>query len=97
MVWLFLVLFAGQFESTFHAGLTALNNNNLALAESRLEAASQLEPRNARVWLALAQTYWKLRKAAARTGGGRKGGGLGPPTPPILARRWRDLLAETGE
>ena len=63
MFWLFAVLFAGQFETTFHDGLIALNENNLALAESRLEAAAQLEPQNAGVWLALAQTYWKLHKA----------------------------------
>ena len=62
MFWLFAVLFAGQFETTFHDGLIALNENNLALAESRLEAAAQLEPQNAGVWLALAQTYWKLHK-----------------------------------
>jgi len=62
MVWLFLVLFAGQFESNFRDGLTALNENNLTLAESQLEAALQLQPENARVWLALAQTYWKLHK-----------------------------------
>jgi tetratricopeptide (TPR) repeat protein len=62
MVWLYLALFAGQFDSTFHDGLIALNQNNLPLAESRLQAASQLEPHNARVWLALGQTYWKMRK-----------------------------------
>ncbi len=62
MFWLFAVLFAGQFETTFHDGLIALNQNNLALAESRLEAAAQLEPQNAGVWLALAQTYWKLHR-----------------------------------
>lgn len=62
MVWLYVLLFAGQFDSTFREGLLALNQNNLPVAESRLEEASRLEPRNPRVWLALAQTYWKLHK-----------------------------------
>ncbi len=68
MVWLYILLFAGQFETSFHDGLIALNHNNLALAETRLEAAVQLEPHNPQVWLALAQTYWRLREPArART------------------------------
>ena len=65
MIWLLLVLFAGQFETTFKAGLVALNENNLAAAQSQLEAASQLQPRNPSVWLALAQTYWKLHNLPA--------------------------------
>jgi tetratricopeptide (TPR) repeat protein len=65
MVWLLLVLLADQFDTTFKAGLIALNENQLAVAESHLEAASRLQPRNARVWLALAQTYWKLNKSQA--------------------------------
>jgi tetratricopeptide (TPR) repeat protein len=64
MIWLFVVLFAGQFETTFHAGLVALNQNNLGVAEAQLESASKLEPRDARVWLALAQTYRRLDKTA---------------------------------
>lgn len=63
MMWLFLLLAPDQFEATFRAGLIALNENHLPAAESQLEAASQIEPRNPRVWLALAQTYWKLGKS----------------------------------
>jgi tetratricopeptide (TPR) repeat protein len=64
MVLLFVFLFALQsdFPSTFREGLIALNQNNLPVAESRLTAAAQLEPRNPRVWIALAQTFWKERK-----------------------------------
>jgi tetratricopeptide (TPR) repeat protein len=65
MIWLLVVLFAGQFETTFRAGLIALNENNLTVAEAQLQAASQLEPKDARVWLALAQTYRKLHKLPA--------------------------------
>jgi tetratricopeptide (TPR) repeat protein len=71
MVLLLLFLFADQFDTTFHAGLVALNQNNLAVAESQLELASRVHPDDSRVWLALAQTYWRLHKpqpaqAAAR-------------------------------
>ena len=62
MFWLFLVLFADQFDSAFRAGLIALNEGNLAAAESQLEAAARLQPQDARVWLALARTYWKSHK-----------------------------------
>jgi len=62
MFWLCAVLFAGQFETAFHDGLVALNHNNLAAAQAQLESASKLEPRDPRVWLALAQTYRKLSK-----------------------------------
>lgn len=68
MLLLFLLLLADQFEPAYHEGLTALNNNQLAVAESRLQSAAKLQPKNARVWLALAQTYSKLhRREAAQT------------------------------
>ncbi len=67
LVW-FLLLFADRFEPVYHEGLAALNDNRLAVAESRLQSAAKLQPRNARVWLALAQTYSKLnRRQAAQT------------------------------
>lgn len=62
MVWVYVVLFAGQFDTTFREGLIALNQGNLPLAESRLEACAELQPQNARVWLGLAQTYRKEHK-----------------------------------
>jgi tetratricopeptide (TPR) repeat protein len=65
MLALLLVLFADQFETTFQSGLIALNQGNLTLAEAQLQAASQIQPRNPGVWLALAQTYWKLHELPA--------------------------------
>ena len=64
MIVLYIALFAGQFDATFREGLIALNQNNLAQAEAKLEASTRLEPRNARAWVALAQTYWKEHKPA---------------------------------
>ena len=60
----FLLLFAtsitatpASFEETYRAGLLALQHDQLEAAEQKLVAASQLQPKNARVWVALAQTY----------------------------------------
>lgn len=82
MIWLFVVLFAGQFETTFRAGLVALNENNLTVAQAQLEAASQLEPQDARVWLALAQAYRKLHKLPAAQAAAGKAEALA--TDPVL-------------
>ena len=72
MVWLLLVLLSGEFDTAFRAGLVALNTNNLEVAESQLESAARMEPRDARVWLALAQTYWKLHKPETSLEAARK-------------------------
>ena len=53
-------LAAVTFEEQFRAGLMALQRNDLALAQTGLEAAAKLAPLNGRVWIALAQTYRKL-------------------------------------
>jgi Flp pilus assembly protein TadD len=60
----FIALFAAgtTFEDSFRAGLTALQRGDLSEAESNLEAASTLAPRNGRVWIALAQTYRRLNQ-----------------------------------
>lgn len=67
-----------SFESLLRSGLLALNQNQLSTARTQLEAASKLKPASPEVWLALAQTYRKLkqnssaesaiRKAEARAG-----------------------------
>ena len=49
-------------EDSYRAGLLALNRNELAEAENDLEAAGKLHPQDARVWLALAQAYWKDKR-----------------------------------
>ena len=85
MMWLLLVLFAGQFETTFHAGLVALNENKLTLAETQLETASQLQPGDARVWLALAQTYRRLQKAPAAQTAAEKAEALASDGPVLQA------------
>ena len=63
MVFALLLLLAASptFEESFRAGLLALQRNDLAAAAANLEAAARLAPNNGRVWVALAQTYWKQK------------------------------------
>jgi tetratricopeptide (TPR) repeat protein len=73
MVWcLFLLFFAEPFDTHFRTGVLALNQNDFAVAEAQLEAAAKIEPRDSRVWLALAQTYSKLRKPSEAQGAAKK-------------------------
>jgi len=59
---LFLLLAASPtFEESFRAGLLALQRNDLPVAAANLGAAAKREPNNGRVWVALAQTYWKQK------------------------------------
>src|ERR1700722_18061520 len=60
-LWLLLWADPASFEALFRSGLTALNQNQLSSAQTQLEAASKLKPSDAQVWLALAQTYRKLK------------------------------------
>ncbi|MGA7413302.1 MAG: tetratricopeptide repeat protein [Bryobacteraceae bacterium] len=46
-----------SFDDEFRKGLVALQNKDLAVARESLERASQLQPENAKVWVALAQVY----------------------------------------
>jgi tetratricopeptide (TPR) repeat protein len=47
-------------EKLLRQGLVALDRGDLTAARRDLERASKLNPREARAWLALAQTYWKI-------------------------------------
>lgn len=46
-------------EKLLREALVALNRGDLATARGKLEQVSKLTPREPRVWLALAQTYWR--------------------------------------
>jgi tetratricopeptide (TPR) repeat protein len=83
---LVLFLFSAQtdFEAQFLKGLKALNEQNLATAQTSLEAASRLQPSNPRVWVALAQTWWKLRKPALAAEAARKAETFGAKDPVTL-------------
>ncbi|MGI8991004.1 MAG: tetratricopeptide repeat protein [Bryobacteraceae bacterium] len=53
-----------SYEKPFRAGLILLQQNQLAEAQATLSTAARLAPRNGRVWMGLAQTYWKLHEAS---------------------------------
>ncbi len=75
MLALLLLLFWMQpdsFESLLRSGLMALNQNQLDTARTQLEAASSLKPGDPQVWLALAQTYHKLKREPASQAAIRK-------------------------
>ncbi|MDP9170457.1 MAG: tetratricopeptide repeat protein [Acidobacteriota bacterium] len=61
-----LLLFSPQadFQTQFVRGLQELNSQNLPAARADLRASSERQPANPRVWIALAQTYRKLKEPA---------------------------------
>ncbi len=62
-VWIFLLLFwahPASFDEILRGGLEALQKNDLKAARERLEEASKLKPRDGKVLLGLARTYWRL-------------------------------------
>ena len=62
-MWLLLLfLCADPFDTALRAGLLALNASDLPTAQAQLEAASQFRKDDGRVWLALAQTYWRQQE-----------------------------------
>jgi tetratricopeptide (TPR) repeat protein len=83
---LFLLLAApATFEETFRAGLLALQRSDLNAAQTNLEAAAKLEPANGRVWVALSQTYWKLKENGKADAAAAKAETLGPRDPLVLS------------
>ena len=86
IVLLALLFFAPQqtFDSAYRAGLVALGNNDLATAQAQLETASRLQPTNAQVWLALAQTFFKLEKPKLADAAAIKAETLGAADPLVL-------------
>ena len=81
-----LLLFAAStpVDDSFRAGLLALQRGDLASAQSNLESASQLAPRDGRVWVALSQTYWRLHKDADAEDAAGKAAAFAPEDPAVL-------------
>ena len=72
-----LLLAAGAYNDMLRAGLEALNRNDLPAAEAQLTAAAKANPRDPHVWLALAQTHWKLHEIEAANAAAAKAATLG--------------------
>jgi len=83
---LFLLLAADPtFDEAFRAGLLALQRNDLPAAEQNLATASRLAPGNARVWVALARTYWKLDRGREAARAAERAGSLGKSDAAVLS------------
>jgi Flp pilus assembly protein TadD len=81
-----LLLFAASttFDESLRAGLLALQRGDLAAAQTSLEAASKLAPRDGRAWVALSQTYWRLHKDVEAANAASKAATLAPEDPAVL-------------
>ena len=86
---------AGSFDQLLHAGLAALNANDLPTAQSQLEAATKADPRKPRAWIALAQTYFKLKKPQLANSAALKAESLAPADP-IIVHGLALYYSETG-
>jgi tetratricopeptide (TPR) repeat protein len=71
-------------DDSFRAGLLALQRGDLASAQTNLEAASKLAPRDGRVWVALSQTYWRLHRNAEAEDAAGKAAALAPEDAAVL-------------
>jgi len=74
---------SATFEESFRAGLLALQRNDLSTAQTNLEAAAKLAPENWRVWIGLAQTYWKLKESVKADAAAAKAEALAPRDPQV--------------
>ena len=84
-VWLMLLLAQSpSFEAALRAGLEALQHNDLAGARVSLESAAKMRPDQPQVWLALAQTYWKLHDSKLAGAAAEKAERLAPGDPIVL-------------
>jgi tetratricopeptide (TPR) repeat protein len=98
-MWAFLLLLlaqSGSYEAVFRAGLEALQRGDVVQARTQLESAAKMEPARAQVWLALAQTYWKLNDPKLAAASAQKAGQLAPDDPVIL-RGLVLFYSETGD
>ncbi|HTP35710.1 MAG TPA: tetratricopeptide repeat protein [Candidatus Acidoferrales bacterium] len=90
------VLAAQSFEDEFRRGLVALSSHDLPQARQLLEEASRLQPDNALVWAALAQTYlWGKEAALAHDAAGRAARLASPESPAHHALAM--FYSETGD
>jgi len=89
-------LAAQSFDDELRSGLVALGASDLPVARQRLEAASRLQPENAAVWAALAQTYLRAGEAALAGDAASRASRLAPAGSPVK-HALAMFYSETGE
>jgi tetratricopeptide (TPR) repeat protein len=77
------VLAAQSFEDEFRRGLLALSGHDLPQARQLLQSASRLQPDNAMVWAALAQTYLRGKETALANDAAGRAARLAPADSPV--------------
>jgi tetratricopeptide (TPR) repeat protein len=87
---------SSTFDDSFRAGLLALQRGDLAAAQTNLEAANRLAPRDGRVWIALSQTYWRQQRNTDAKVAAGKAATLAPEDPTVL-QGLAIYFSETGQ
>lgn len=83
-------------DKLLRQGLVALDRGELAAARRDLEAASKLNPREPRAWLALAQTYFKSGLKKEADGAAARAASLGG-NDPLIQRGLAIFHTEAGQ
>ena len=78
---------SGPQDESLRAGLLALQRGDLSAARNTLETASRVAPRDGRVWIALAQVYWRLHRLGDAAEAAAKATTVAPDEPAV----WQGL------
>jgi tetratricopeptide (TPR) repeat protein len=93
---LFFLYAATASADSLRDGLLALDRGDLATARLSLEEASKTTPADGRVWIALAQVYWRQHDGSAAGAAASKAAALSPDEPAVL-QGLAIYYAETGQ
>jgi tetratricopeptide (TPR) repeat protein len=85
-----------SFDDEFRRGLIALQNKNLVVARESLERASQLQPENPKVWVALAQTYLGSKQVDQANAAAKRAEALAA-TDPVVEHALAIFFSGTGD
>lgn len=83
-------------QDLLKSGLRALQQGEIAEARADLEQASRADPKNAYVWSALAQTYWRANDPKLATAAAEKAEKIGGHDQ-VVAHALAIYYAETGQ
>jgi len=84
-----------SFDDELRRGLVALENNNLTEAKQSLEEASRLQPKSPKVWIALAQAYWRSKQAGPAQAAAKRAEVLAA-NDPVIQHALAIFYSETG-
>jgi Flp pilus assembly protein TadD len=83
-------------DDELRRGLVALQNKNLTEARQSLEHASQLQPKNPKVWVALAQAYLSSKQMGPANAAAKRAQALAGDDP-IVQHALAIFFSETGD